>query len=63
MNFEHRTKNKSWQIDTSNFKSAIHDRFKNDTGNPIYLALLAEEERAKKARSFVRTTLADNWTT
>lgn len=63
-NLEHRTKNKNWQTDTSNFKSAIHDRFKNDPNNPIYLALLAEEERAKKARNFVRTvpkeTFADN---
>ena len=41
-NLEHRTKNKNWQIDTSNFKSAIHDRFKNDPNNPIYLALVTD---------------------
>lgn len=62
--FEVRTKDKSWTPDISIFKSSIHEQYKNDQENPLYLALMAEEERFKKAKTFVRTTpqesFADN---
>ena len=62
--FEVRTKDKSWTPDISMFKSSIHEQYKNDQENPLYLALMAEEERVKKAKTFVRTTpqesFADN---
>ena len=50
--FEVRTKDKSWTPDISMFKSSIHEQYKNDQHNPLYLALMAEEERVKKAKTF-----------
>ena len=62
--FENRSYTKSWRPDTSVFQSSIHEQYKYDQENPIYLALKAEEELVKKAKSFVRTTpqetFADN---
>ena len=45
-------------------KQYVFERFKDDLDNPLYLALLKEEESLKKAKKFKRTTpketFADN---
>ena len=62
--YETRTKDANWTVDTSIYSSSIYERFKDDLNNPLYLALLKEEESLKKAKKFKRTTpeetFADN---
>ena len=54
--FENRSYGKSWQPDNSVFQSSIHEQYKYDQENPIYLALKAEEELVKKSKRFIRIT-------
>ena len=62
--YETRTKDANWTVDTSIYSSPICERFKDDLDNPLYLALLKEEESQKKVKKFKRTTpeetFADN---
>ena len=59
--FERRAYNKNWKVDESNFTSSIHERFKDDPQNPIYIALLIEEQRTEMARKYKRTTARETF--
>ena len=62
--YETRTKDRNWKVDPSIYSSSILERFKHDLDDPLYLALVKEDEAFKKAKDFKRTTpresFADN---
>ena len=59
--FERRAYNENWKVDESNFASSMHERFKDDPQNPIYIALLIEEQRTETARKYKRTTARETF--
>ena len=50
--YETRTKDANWKVDTSIYSSSIYERFRDDLDNPLYLAVVREEEAFKKAEHF-----------
>ena len=63
--FENRTRDQSWENDSSIYASSVLKRYESDKENPIYLALLEERRLIQKAKDFRRSTpsetFADNY--